>query len=120
MPMKKWVAERNETHDWEADKVLKGVYMQSRVITTENGDSNMYTVDKGGGKLVDVWGKAMLDSFFKNIPVGSMIEVTYKGKEKSKKGGRTYHNFDFSYDSDTAVATPDKDIADVAEEIMNS
>ena len=117
MTMKKWIAERNETHDWEKDKVLEGVYMQSRIITTENGDSNMYTVDVGGGKLVDVWGKAMLDSFFKNIKRGETIKITYKGKEKSKKGGRTYHSFDFEHDEDTAIED-NKDIADVAEEIM--
>lgn len=106
--MKKWEADRNETHDWEKDKTLKGVYMSSRIVSTENGDVNMYTVDKGGGNMIDVWGKKMLDSFFKNMKIGTTIEITYMGKEKSLKGGRTYHNFEFQYDDSTALeVTPD-------------
>lgn len=105
--MKKWVAERNDTHDWEKDKVLEGVFMQKRIVATQNGDSNMYTVDKGGGKLIDVWGKTMLDDFFKNMQIGTTIKVTYLGKEKSKKGNRTYHNFEFEYDDSTALPAVD-------------
>lgn len=108
MAMKKWVAERNPTHDWEKEKILKGVYMQSRTITTENGDTLMHTVDTGEGKMVDVWGKTMLNDFFKNMRRGTMIEVKYLGKEKSKKGNRTYHNFEFDYDDSTAEPAVDE------------
>ena len=116
MTMKKWVAERNEVHDWEKEKTLSGVYTSSRVVTTENGDVNMYTIDKGGGKMVDVWGKTMLNDFFKNMKFGETIEITYIGKEKSKKGGRTYHNFEFSHDDSTVPEVDvNEDIADVAQ-----
>ena len=59
--------------------------------------------------MVDVWGKAMLDDFFKNMKPGTTVEITYLGKEKSKKGNRTYHNFEFEYDDSTAL--PIEDIA---------
>jgi hypothetical protein len=102
MAFKKFQADRNETHDWEKEKVLEGVYVSKRNVLTINGDSWLYTVEKAGGKKVDVWGKAMLNSFFQNIPIGSMIRITYKGKMKSAKGGRTYHAFELEYDDSTA------------------
>ena len=114
--MKKWESERNDTWDWEKDKVLKGVYMDKRIVTTENGDSNLYTIDVGGGKKIDVWGKSMLDSFFKNMVTGTTIEITLKGQKKSQKGGRQYYDFEFQYDDSTAdiveVATKTFDIPD--------
>ena len=105
MTMKKWVAQRNDVHDWDKEKTLSGVYMQSRIVTTAKGDTHMYTIDKGAGKMVDVWGKAMLDDFFKNMKAGTTVEITHLGKVKSKKGGNDYHNFEFNYDDSTALVT---------------
>jgi hypothetical protein len=106
MAFKKFEADRNETHDWSKEGVLEGVYLSKRNIPTINGDSWLYTVEKKGGVKVDVWGKAMLDNFFQNIPIGSLVRITYKGKMKSAKGGRTYHAFDLEYD-DSAVEKED-------------
>jgi len=98
MAFKKFQGGRNETHNWEKEKILEGIYLSKRNVLTMNGESWLYTVEKAGGKKVDVWGKKMLNSFFQNIPIGSMIKITYKGKMKSAKGGRTYYAFELEYD----------------------
>jgi len=98
MAYKKFEAERNETHDWEKDKVLEGRFINSRKVNTVNGESWLYTIEKEDGKKVDVWGKTLLDSFFHNIPLGSKVRITYQGKLKSQKGGRSYHAFVMEYD----------------------
>lgn len=115
MAFKKWSADKNETHDWTKDKVLEGLYTQKRIITTSNGDSNLYTVEKKDHKIVDVWGNSMLDSFFKNMKSGTTIKIIYMGKVQSKKGGRSYHSYEFEYDDSTAV----EEISDTAEQIFN-
>jgi hypothetical protein len=119
---KKYTPDRNETHDWNKDKVLEGIYTAKRKVITENGETNMYTVEKPGGVTVDVWGKSMLDSFFLNMKIGTQVKVTYEGKKKSKKGGREYHSFDFDYDDSTAVEdqSEDKDIIEAAKETFNA
>lgn len=104
MAFKKFQADRNEVHDWEREKVLEGVYLSKRKIQTINGDSWLYTVEKKGGVKADVWGKSMLNNFFQNIPIGSLIRVTHKGKMKSAKGGRTYHAFELEYDDSVVEA----------------
>lgn len=116
MAYKKWTQDRNEIHDWEKDKVLEGIYTNHRRVLTQNGETNLYTVEKKGGKSVDVWGKKMLDSFFLNMKIGTQVKITYLGKEKTQKGGRSYYKFEFEYDDSTAL--PERDIADVAAEIM--
>lgn len=107
MAYKTFNSDRNDTHNWEEDKSLEGVFVQKRSVSTQNGLSNLYTVEKAGGKKVDVWGNTRIDGFLSNIPVGSMIKITYKGKAKSPKTGRMYHDYDFQYDDSTALATPE-------------
>lgn len=117
MAYKKWTPDRNPTHDWEKDKVLEGIFTNKRKVITENGESNMYTVEKAGGESVDVWGKSMLDSFFLNMKIGTQVKVAYLGKKKSQKGGRSYHAFEFDYDDSMVIGeSQDKDIVDVAKE----
>jgi len=98
MAFKKFQTDRNQTHDWISNSVLEGVYIAKKNVQTANGSSWLYTVQKENGVNLDVWGKAILDSFFQSIPIGSLVRITYKGKMKSAKGGRTYHAFDLEYD----------------------
>lgn len=101
--MAKWTEykdEQNPTIDWSAEKTLEGVYASSKTVTTKNGETKIYTVEKKGGKRIDVWGNHMLDNFFGNIPEGTEIKVEYLGKEAGQ-GGRSYHNFKLNYDKGT-------------------
>ena len=113
MAYKKWSKEMNETHDWKKEKVLEGIFVEVRTVSTKNGDSLLYTIEKEGGETVDFWGKAQLDRFFRNIKRGTKVKMTYLGKVDSAKGGRSYHDFDVEYDDSTALEE-DSDIVEVA------
>lgn len=43
-------------------------------------------------EIVGVWSSTVLDTLFKEVPVGSVVEVTYIGEEKSGTGS-AYKNF---------------------------
>lgn len=92
--------EQTPAVDWKEEKILEGLYVGSKVVTTVNGESKIYTVEKKGGDEVGVWGTTMLDNFFRNITEGTEIRIEYLGKEDGK-AGRQYHNFKMEYDKDT-------------------
>jgi len=107
----KYEPDRNPTWEKEVGSILEGVYVGKRTLMTENGETRLYTVEKKGGEKIDVWSSATIDNFLGNMPIGTEIQIKYLGKEKSKKGGREYHNFEFGYNKETM---PDKDIIDMA------
>ena len=101
--MSKWTEYKNEqnpTIDWKVDKTLEGVYVSTKNVTTTKGETKIHTVEKKGGKNIDVWTNTMLGNFFGNIPEGTEIKLEYLGKEKGKSGNE-YHNFKLEYDKDT-------------------
>lgn len=57
-------------------------------------ESMLYTIEKESGEKISVWGNTVLDGRFKNIEQGTKVKVVYKGKTKSPKTGREYHDFD--------------------------
>lgn len=120
--MKKWTGgERNEVFKKEKGKILAGVYTNSRRIQTTQGVQNIYTVEQKGGVSLDVWGDSILDNFFPNIKIGTLVKVTYLGKEVSEKTKRSYHNYDIEYDDEGIQDEPSvqKNIVDEAKKIFN-
>lgn len=115
MAMKKWTGNMDtEIFEKEKGNTLKGVYTGKRVNVGPN-ESTLYNVEQKGGEVMSIWSDSIVTNFFDNIPVGSMVEIKYLGKEKSDKTGRTYHNYDISYDDSTAdkQAKIDKELEDV-------
>lgn len=101
MAYKKYVPQRNPTFERKPNATLEGVYVERREVFTDNGQANLYTIEQAGGSKIDMWGDKMTDDFFKNMMIGTMVKVTYLGKEKTKKGGKTYHSYTFEYDDST-------------------
>jgi hypothetical protein len=100
MAFKKFEPQRNEV--WKPENkgdMIEGYFISKRVVSTINGNSNLYTLKtKDGAK--DVWGTALLDNFFQHIPEGCRVRLTYQGKQKSQKGGRSYHAYTLEYDEE--------------------
>lgn len=63
-------------------------------------DKTVYTVEKKGGDKMDVWGSAVLERGLNPLPIGTLVRLTYLGKEKAKSGG-SYHNYEIEYDADS-------------------
>lgn len=92
--MNKWEkVEANKTHDFEEEKELIGIFIGAETNVGPN-KSNLYTFKKSSGEMVGVWGNTVLDTRFKNLIEGEEVKIEYKGKTKSPKTGREYHDYD--------------------------
>lgn len=70
---------------------LVGTYTGMTANVGQN-NSNMYNFTTKSG-VVSVWGTSLLDNRLKNIELGEEVKLVYKGKAKSEKTGRQYHDF---------------------------
>lgn len=92
----KWVKLDSSAPTWEytEEKEFIGVFVEKREHIGPN-DSNLYMFEnEKDHKLWGVWGSAVLDTRFKNLKVGEEVKIEYKGKTKSEKTGRSFHDFD--------------------------
>lgn len=87
----------------EADKSvyvgaeIQGVYTDKRENIGQYL-SNVYEIKTKEHGLLGVWGNAVLDSLFEEIPVGSEVKITHLGRQAPKKpGGKPYHIFNVDY-----------------------
>lgn len=63
---------------------IEGVLVHK--IAREGEISARYYVDIWGKSRKLVWGTAVLDNRMALVEVGNAVRITYKGKEKNKKG----------------------------------
>jgi hypothetical protein len=117
MTYTKYQSERNEVWEKKVGESLEGLYVNKRIVTTESGDSTLYTIETKNGKRVDLWGTKIIDDFFKNMVIGTDVQIKYLGKEKTEKGGRTYHNFELGWDKETAPRVDN--LEDIAKQVVN-
>lgn len=68
--------------DEENETSILGVYIGTEEKTGDLSTKHFLEV-KGRG-IVIVWGSTVLDERLKFVSIGSVIKVTYKGKEKTK------------------------------------
>ncbi len=54
--------------------------------------SNLYSLKKEDGNIVNVWGSTVLDDKMAVINQGDDIKIIYEGKVKPEKG-KAYHNY---------------------------
>jgi hypothetical protein len=73
-----------------------GRYIKKRSDVGPNS-SMVYTLQPDHGEEVGVWGSTVIDSKFKEIPVGSMVGIEYIGKVSAKRGGSSYKDYDIEY-----------------------
>lgn len=76
----------------EGDELV-GVYSGMEENVGPN-NSNLYSFKRPDGEFISVWGSTLLDARFKTLQLGDEVRVVYKGKVKSEKSGRSYHNYD--------------------------
>lgn len=90
---KKVERKQSETWDWDSDgSVLEGELLEKEENVGSN-NSMLYRIRLNDGEEMAVWGSTALDSRMKVIEPGMKIRITYKGKVKSEKTGRTYKDF---------------------------
>ena len=77
--------------------VIQGIYTNLRTGVGQN-ESNVYEITLPDGRLVGIWGSGLLDGKFKEIPLGSEVNVQYLGIQQPKSAaGRPYSGFKVMY-----------------------
>lgn len=87
---------------------VRGVYVESE--PSKNFPDQMgHVLDTESGRVL-LNGTGSLNSFFKTVTPGTVVEIHYRGKEKIEKGqwaGKSAHTFEFFVDDDALVNTPE-------------
>lgn len=79
----------------EAEVAVEGKYLGKKEPTGKM-TSALYVLETKTG-TTGVWGSAVLDAHFREVPIGNSVRIEFLGKEKSLKNpGRTYNNYQFS------------------------
>jgi hypothetical protein len=96
-----------ETDDWivagsgsgtmwdESTGPVTGTYVKKRSDVGPNG-SMVYTLRYDTGEEVGVWGSSVIDTKFKEIPIGSLVQVMFLGKATGKRGTQ-YKDYEVKY-----------------------
>ena len=89
---------------WDRTGTLLGVYVSKKENVGPN-NSMLYNVqEEGKDKTTGVWGSAVLDGRFEEIPVGSIVKITCKGKVQAKRGGAGYTDYEVFYKPPTTTS----------------
>lgn len=115
--MGEWVeAGMSSNESWkpenEGDKII-GVYVRTKGNVGMN-NSTIYTLKTENG-LIDVWGSAVLDNKFSEIPLNSQVKVEFLGRKKGK-GPVQYKDFKVLYIVPTK--STNNELADKATELF--
>lgn len=78
---------------------LEGDYIDKETFTNNFGERIKYVIKGLDGVEYGVYGSAVLNRLFNNIPVGSHVWIEYKGEGQSKTG-RTVKLYDVEFDPD--------------------
>lgn len=104
--MLRWEEQGDDSKSVYLGDIIEGLYVGKKDSVGQNA-STVYELrlkesfykDENGSSVVSFWGSALLDGKFKDIPMGSLIRLTYLGKVQPKTPtGRPYHSFKVEYD----------------------
>jgi|SRR3990167_9482560 len=102
MAFKKLTNDLAQIWDKENVKTVSGVIVDIKEHIGQY-DSKVYTLEQKGGETVAVFAKGALEGLLHECKVGGILNVTYKGKVKTKNG-RMANAFEAEYDGDTEAA----------------
>lgn len=88
-------SQASETWD-DQSKPIIGKYIGSKSNVGPNSSMMHNVVNEDGGAITGVWGSAVLDGKFAEIPVNSRVRVEFLGKTTSKNG-TAYKNYEVKF-----------------------
>jgi hypothetical protein len=90
------------TQDIQVGDTIEGFYVDSHKSNFADDTATYYVILSKDDTKMDIKGTSGIESKFQEIPVGSYVKVTYKGKLKTKSG-RFMNDFEVMYDPDKKV-----------------
>ena len=95
--MKKLVA--GDAVNWEkSGQQVVGRYIGFRKQKTVNGESLLHGFTDSKGTGFELWESTSLKTL-RDVPIGTIVSITYLGKKKSKSGKRSYNSFEISLEA---------------------
>lgn len=85
------------TKDLAAGSTLEGDYVDKEVFTNNFGERTKYVIQAADGTEYGVYGSAVLNRLFNNVPISAHVWVTYEGEGQSKTG-RTIKMYNVEFD----------------------
>jgi hypothetical protein len=76
--------------------IIVGRYIDKKTDIMGKPGSNVLVIYTEGKVIYDVCTGKLLEDFFSDIEVGSVVSIEYLGKEKSKSSAGSYNNFSVS------------------------
>lgn len=94
------------TTTWNKDltpgATLEGIYIKKESVASKFDEGKYvekYIIKTPEGEMMGVFSSATLANQFKNVPEGSYVWITFKGKETSKTG-RSVNVYEVEYDDE--------------------
>lgn len=84
---------------------LTGYFVRTeKFVSQAYGEGEKYIIaDPAGNEKFGLMAQAVIKRAFANIPVGSYVEITYKGTVQGKNG-QTIRDYDVLYDDEKKLA----------------
>lgn len=82
--------------DLAENSVIEGKYISHETMEGKFGVQDKFVIETADGTFA-IAGSASIVSQFVNVPEGSLVRVTYKGRETTKSGN-TVKVFEVEYD----------------------
>jgi len=97
-----WVkASTDLAPNWDntKQKTVEGCLVEKREHIGQF-DSSVFTIEQKGGEKIAVWAKGLLEQQVKQLPVGTLVKITWTGTTKTKLG-RVANTYDVEYDQES-------------------
>lgn len=97
-------AQSNETWDSTSAAPIIGKFIGKKSNVGPNA-SNIYNlVNEEDGEIWGVWGSAVIDSKFEEIPLNSRVRIEYLGKKPGKRG--EFKDYSVKYKAPEGATAP--------------
>ena len=97
-------AQSNETWDSTSSTPIIGKYIGRKDNVGPNQSSIYNLVNEEDGEIWGVWGSAVIDSKFAEIPLNSRVRIQYLGKKPGKRG--EFKDYSVKYKAPEGAAAP--------------
>ena len=98
----KWKPVTDEVLKWETPgQTAEGIYADMQVREFSDRSAKLYTLNVDSGRTVRFWGSTILDQRLDRVPIGTWVQITYKGQ--AGQGNRRYKDFEVNVAESTKL-----------------
>lgn len=116
MSERQWQSRKSSGKEINFKFEKEGEELEAYYVGTLEGqgsekNSSIHTFKKENGEEIVMWGSAVMDDQLSKVEFGGYVLIKYLGKQKTKSGGKQYHNFEVFEDTSAAKVETEQPIA---------